>query len=194
MNRQNTGDRRTKARGFTLIELLIVVGIISLLLVVLAVAVLPALAKGDENATKALLQQVGPAFTGRTPMPTIDRFKRDAGQLSTRISGNERVAYAQMMLFYMAPTRETWDGSNLYKNSNYAPKVDPKEFAEFTRQEGGQLPYLVDAWDEPLRYMYDTQTKTEYVWSHGPDKMDRTEDDLIFNGSSAQVVVRGDVQ
>ena len=186
--------KRTLNKGFTLIELLIVVGIISLLLVVLAVAVLPALTKGDEKATVSLLQQVGPEFTSKTPAPTMKQFKRDAGDASSRISSDPKIAWGQAMLFYLAPSRSTWDSSDLYEGQNYNPKHQPEEFAEFTREEGGQLPYLVDAWGNPIWYDYNAKTKSGYVMSKGEDGLPDTPDDFIFDSRNNKVVKAENVQ
>jgi len=186
--------KRTLQKGFTLIELLIVVGIISLLLVVLAVAVLPALSQGDEKATVSLLQQVGPEITSRTPAPTIKQFKRDVGSGSARISSDEKTALSQMMLFYLAPSRSVWESSELYKGQNYNPKLQPEEFAEFTIDEGGQMPYLVDAWEKPIWFEYDSRTKSGYVFSRGPDNLENTPDDFIFDSRNAKVVKREDIE
>lgn len=186
--------KRTLNKGFTLIELLIVVGIISLLLVVLAVAVLPALSQGDEKATKSLLQQVGPEFTAKTPAPTLKQFRKDAGEASGRISSVEKIAWGQAMLFYLAPSRSTWDGSTLYKGQNYAPKHQPEEFSEFTREEGGKLPHLVDAWENPIWYDYNAKTKTGYVMSSGEDGLPGTPDDFIYDPRNNKVVKAEDAQ
>lgn len=180
--------KRTLKKGFTLIELLIVVGIISLLLVVLAVAVLPALSKGDEQATTSLLQQVGPEFSARTPAPTLKQFRKDAGSSASRISGNDKIAWGQAMLFYLAPSRSTWDSADYYKGQNYAPKHQPEEFAEFTREEGGMFPYLVDAWDKPIWYKYNAKSKSGYVMSSGEDGLPGTPDDFIFDARNNKVV------
>ncbi|MBZ0135149.1 MAG: type II secretion system GspH family protein [Planctomycetes bacterium] len=186
--------QRVHNKGFTLIELLIVVGIISLLLVVLAVAVLPALSKGDEKASISLLQQVGPEMTSRTPAPTLKQFKKDAGSLAGRISSDEKIATSQMMLFYLAPSRSTWDGAKYYEGQNYAPKHQPEEFQEFTREEGGKLPHLVDAWDNPIWYEYDTRTKSGYVFSSGKDGAVGTPDDFIFDSRNNSVKMREQVE
>lgn len=185
---------RALNKGFTLIELLIVVGIISLLLVVLAVAVLPALSKGDEKATLSLLQQVGPEFTSKTPAPTMKQFRKDTGDASGRISGDEKTAWGQMMLFYLAPTRTTWDSSKLYENRNYNPPHQPEEFAEFTREDGGKLPYLVDAWENPIWYKYDPKTKAGYVMSDGKDNLPGTPDDYVYDSRTNKVVKVEDAQ
>ncbi len=185
---------RLNKRGFTLIELLIVVGIISILIVVLAVAVLPALKKSEESATRTLLQQIGPVITGEKNPPTIKKFKKDAGQLSGRIASDERLASSQMMLFYAAPTRSVWEGSNLYKDQNYAPLLQPEELAKFTREEGGRLPHLVDAWENTIWYKFDNNVKLGFVYSAGPDGLPNTPDDLIFDSRNNSVKTREEMK
>lgn len=176
--------------GFTLIELMIVVGIIAILVVVLAVAVLPALSKNDEKATISLLQNIGPEICGRKVPPTMTKFKKDAGSLSGRISGDEKIASSQMMLFYVAPSRSIWDGAKYYKDQSYNPTQQPESFAKFTRETGGGLPYLVDAWEMPIFYEYDKNAKTSFVFSNGEDTLWNTPDDLIFDVRNNQVIKR----
>jgi len=187
-------NMRANRQGFTLIELLIVVGIISLLIVVLAVAILPWLSKSEESATRTLLQQIGPVITGEKNPPTIKKFKKDAGQLSSRISSDEKLASSQMMLFYAAPTRSTWEGSDLYKDQNYAPLLQPEDLAKFTREEGGRLPHLVDAWEKPIWYKFDNNLKLGFVYSSGPDAMPGTPDDLIFDSRNNKVKSREEMK
>jgi prepilin-type N-terminal cleavage/methylation domain-containing protein len=191
MLRLNASTRNQKT-GFTLIELLIVVGIIAVLIVVLAIAVLPWLSKSDEKATRTILSQIGSAMSGGKVVPTIAKFKKDAGQLSGKISGEEDKASSQMMLFYMAPSRSTWEGSALYKGRNYEPTLTPEDFAEFTREDSGKLPYLVDAWDKVIWYDYD-KAVGGMIWSAGEDMQKRTPDDLVFDPRDAKVKKRDEI-
>jgi prepilin-type N-terminal cleavage/methylation domain-containing protein len=186
---------RNRRSGFTLIELLIVVGIIAVLVVVLAVAILPWIAKSDVNATKSLLQQVGPVITGDTKVrPTLKKFREDAGDLSGRIHANEDIASSQMILFYIAPSRSVWDQSELYGGTNYKPKVSPDDVAEFTREEGGKLPYLIDPWGNPIQYVYDKKMKSAFVYSNGADGQWKTPDDIIYMASSNEVKLREEME
>jgi prepilin-type N-terminal cleavage/methylation domain-containing protein len=185
-------NARNYKTGFTLIELLIVVGIIAVLIVVLAIAVLPWLGKSDEKATRTVLSQIGSAMSGGKVIPTIQKFKKDAGQLSGKISGEERKASSQMMLFYMAPDRSTWEGSALYKGRNYEPTLTPEDFAEFTREDGNDLPYLVDAWDKVIWYDYD-KTVGGMIWSAGEDMEPKTPDDLVFDPRDSKVHTRAEI-
>ncbi|MCA8915592.1 MAG: type II secretion system protein [Planctomycetes bacterium] len=182
---------RNSRRGFTLIELLIVVGIISILIVVLFVAILPWLKKSEDKASRTLLQQIGGALSADKVSLSIKKFKKDAGSnLSGRIAADEDLASSQMMLFYAAPTREVWDQSTLYKDRNYAPKLQPQEFTKFTRDEGGKLPYLVDAWETPLKYKYEKIFDGGIIISAGADKMFGNPDDLIYDPRNNTVKTR----
>ncbi|MCB9932205.1 MAG: prepilin-type N-terminal cleavage/methylation domain-containing protein [Planctomycetes bacterium] len=192
MNKVNA--LRANRQGFTLIELLIVVGIISVLIVVLAFAVLPWLKKSEEKATRTLLQQIGPVVTAEKVPPTIQKFKKDAGPLSGRIAADEKFASSQMMLFYAAPSRSVWEGSALYKDRNYAPAIEPEQFAKFTREEGGRLPHLVDAWENPIWYVYDKTVKAGFVFSAGEDGQRGTPDDLIFDSRNNSVKSREELE
>jgi prepilin-type N-terminal cleavage/methylation domain-containing protein len=190
-SRKNTRKPKT---GFTLIELLIVVGIISVLIVVLAIAVLPWLSKSKNRATETILSQIGTEMSGKKIAPTITKFKKDAGEMSGRIAGDERTASSQMMLFYMAPERSTWEGSALYKGRNYEPTLQPESFAEFTRKEGGRLPYLVDAWDKVIWYEWDKQLKGGAIFSSGEDTVPGNDDDMIFDPRDMKVKTRADMK
>lgn len=183
---------RNSKRGFTLIELLIVVGIISILIVVLFVAILPWLKKSEVSATTTLLQQIGGAVSDSKVALSVKKFKKDAGSnLTRRISGDEEIASSQMMLFYAAPTREVWDQSAMYKDRNYAPKLQPQEFQKFTQADGGQLPYLVDAWGHPIWYKYDN-VAGGVIYSRGEDNLFPSDDDLIYDPRNNKVVTRAD--
>lgn len=190
----NIRANRASRSGFTLIELLIVVGIISVLIVVLAIAVLPWLGKSEEKATRTILSQIGTAMSDKKVIPTIVKFKKDAGQLSGKIDGNERKASSQMMLFYMAPSRSTWDGSAIYKGRNYEPVLAPEQFAEFTREDGGRLPYLVDSWDNVIWYEYDKDLKGGAIFSAGEDGMPNNDDDLVFDPRDSNVKTYGEMK
>jgi prepilin-type N-terminal cleavage/methylation domain-containing protein len=187
-------NMRANKRGFTLIELLIVVGIISVLIVVLAIAVLPWLSKSEEKATRTVLSQIGTAMSDKKVVPTIAKFKKDAGQLSGKIDGQERKASSQMMLFYMAPSRSTWDSSALYKGRNYEPTLAPEQFAEFTRDDGGRLPYLVDSWENVIWYEYHKDLKGGAIYSAGEDGVPNNDDDLVFDPRDAQVKTFGEMK
>ncbi|MCB9894931.1 MAG: type II secretion system protein [Planctomycetes bacterium] len=186
---------RNAKRGFTLIELLIVVGIISILIVVLFVAILPWLKKSEDKASRTLLQQIGGAVSGRKVALSIKQFKKDAGSsLSGRIAADEDLASSQMMLFYAAPTREIWDQAAIYKDRNYAPDLQPQEFTSFTRSEGGKLPYLVDAWETPLRYKYEKMFDGGIIISAGEDKVFGGPDDLIYDPRNNAVKTREEMK
>ena len=146
--------------------------------------------KNDEKATISLLQNIGPEICGRKVPPTMTKFKKDAGSLSGRISGDEKIASSQMMLFYVAPSRSVWDGAKYYKDQSYNPKQQPESFAKFTRETGGGLPYLVDAWEMPIFYEYDKNAKTSFVFSNGEDTLWNTPDDLIYDVRNNQVIKR----
>ena len=186
---------RNSKRGFTLIELLIVVGIISILIVVLFVAILPWLKKSEVNATTAMLEQIGGALSADRVALNINKFKKDAGpSLSGRIAGDEKMASSQMMLFYTAPTREVWDLSSIYKGRNYAPKLQPQEFTKFTREDGGKMPYLVDAWEHPIWYKYEKAFNGGVIYSAGKDGLAGNEDDIIFDPRNTKAMLRSDIQ
>jgi prepilin-type N-terminal cleavage/methylation domain-containing protein len=185
-------NTRKGKTGFTLIELLIVVGIISVLIVVLAIAVLPWLSKSDEKASRTILSQIGSAMSGGKVVPTLAKFKKDAGSLSGKISADEKKASSQMMLFYMAPSRSTWEASTLYKGRNYEPTLTPEDFAEFTRDEGG-LPYLVDAWDQVIWLEYHKELNGVAIYSAGEDMLPKTPDDLIFDPRDVKVKTRAEM-
>jgi len=191
MNNNRTFKRRLSPAnaGFTLIELMIVIGIIAVLVAVLALAVLPWLSKSAENSTKSLLQQVGGMLADEKNPLTIDRFRKDAGPLAGQISSDPRKASAQLMIFYYAPTKEAWDGSPYYKGQSYKPRVEPKEWAQFTFTDDNALalPYLRDGWDQPLEYSYDKIAKAVLVRSFGKDMNGKTDDDLVYDGRSGQV-------
>jgi len=179
--------------GFTLIELMIVVGIIVVLMAVLAIAVMPWLRKSDEKATRTLMMNIGPSICSHKPAYTLKSFKKDAADLSGRISADEKIASSQMMLFYTAPDRSVWDAAKFYKGRNYDPDQNPEQYAEFTKEEGGMLPYLVDAWDHPVWYEYDKTIKKGFVFSRGEDNLWNTPDDLIFDSRNNQVTKREDL-
>jgi prepilin-type N-terminal cleavage/methylation domain-containing protein len=172
--------RNSSRKGFTLIEVLIVVGIIALLVMVLAIAILPMVAQSDERRTRTLLQTIAPVAEGHT-LPNLETFRRDAGNLADRISSDNDIAHSQMMLFYLAPSNEVWQGSRLYAGQNYNPQFRPEEFSEYTRTDTGKLPYLVDAWDRPLRWQYDTAVSALFISSAGPDGEFGTNDDLVLD-------------
>jgi len=184
---------RASKSGFTLIELLIVVGIISILIVVLAIAVLPWLGKSDEKASRNLLQTIGPVMAGREVPPMLATFKKDAGKRSGQIAGDEDKASSQMMLFYSAPSRSSWDGSALYKDRNYEPDLQPENFVEFTREDSG-LPYLVDAWDHVIWYKYNNDLKAGFVYSRGADNEKGNDDDLIYDPRDNKVKNRDEMR
>lgn len=176
--------------GFTLIELMIVIGIIAVLVVVLAVAVLPALSKSDESATRTMLQDIGAQICGQQVVPTVAKFRKDASDLSGRIASDDKMASSQMMLFYTAPDRSTWDSAKYYKGQNYNPKQQPEQYLKFTREQGGGLPFLVDAWENPIWYEYDKTVKAGFVLSRGKDGEWNTTDDLIYDSRNTKVVKR----
>ena len=180
-------------KGFTLIELMIVIGIIAVLVVVLAIAILPWLSKSDENNTKTLLQSVHAAVSGNKSVLTIEKFKKDAGSMAVKIDSNDDIALAQMLLFYIAPSKEVWDNSALYKGTTYNPTNRSEEFAEFTNSDNAsRLPYLVDAWGNPLVYSYDKVAKNVYIYSRGPDGKEKTDDDVILDTSSGTIKLRSE--
>jgi prepilin-type N-terminal cleavage/methylation domain-containing protein len=178
--------------GFTLIELMIVVGIIVVLMAVLAIAIMPWLRKSDEKATRTLLLNIGPQITGGKVAPSIKKFKKDAGSLSSKISSDKKFASSQMMLFYTAPTRETWDSAKCYKDQNYNPPQQPQQYAEFTQTDKG-LPYLVDAWGTCIWYEYDKTVKAGFVFSEGEDMQWNTPDDLIYDSRNNKVSRRDEL-
>ena len=185
---------RNQKRGFTLIELLIVVGIISLLVVVLFVAVFPWLGKSKVSATTSLLQQIGGTLSADKLSLNVNKFKKDAGSLSKDISNDEKTASSQMMMFYTAPTREVWDQSSLYKDRNYAPKLQPQEFTKFSRDDAGKLPYLVDAWETPIWYKYEKVFNGGVIYSAGEDTVPGNADDLIYDPRNDRVKLREELE
>ena len=183
---------RNTRRGFTLIELLIVVGIIVVLLVVLAITILPKMMAAKENNTRTLLTNI---YGGISTMGILrqDKFRRDAGNLSRKIESDEKISSSQMVLFYLAPSRETWDGSKLYAGQNYNPPNTQEMYAEFLMEDVDKLPWLVDAWDTPIWYQEDRQAGVAYIRSAGQDGVWDTEDDLIFDPKSESIKLRADM-
>jgi prepilin-type N-terminal cleavage/methylation domain-containing protein len=178
---------KNRRKGFTLIELLIVVGIIVLLVSVLAVAIMPLMGQGDVRRTRSLLQSIAPiADSGRT-LPTLETFRRDAGDLSRQISNDNDIAHSQMILFYLAPSRDVWDGSRLYRGRNYDPLFQPEQFSDSTVNSPNLMPYLVDAWETPLRWQYDRNVQALFIMSAGPDKAFGNNDDLVLDTRSNEV-------
>jgi prepilin-type N-terminal cleavage/methylation domain-containing protein len=184
-------DRNTR-RGFTLIELLIVVGIIVVLLVVLAITILPKLMAAKENNTRTLLTNV---YGGISTQGTLrqEKFRRDAGNLSRKIESDEKISSSQMLLFYLAPSREVWDGSKLYAGQNYNPPNTQETYAEFLREETDKLPWLVDAWGTTIWYQEDRQAGVAYIRSAGPDGVWDNDDDLIFDPKSETIKLRSEM-
>jgi prepilin-type N-terminal cleavage/methylation domain-containing protein len=184
---------RLHRRGFTLIELLIVVGIIVVLLVVLAVAILPKLITAKENNTKTLLNNAYSGLPLSVGALTPAKFRSDAGTLSRKIHPDDKIESSQMLLFYLAPSRPTWDGSKLYAGRNYDPPNTPETFAEFTMEEADRLPWLVDAWGKELWYRLDRGANVAYLQSAGQDSIWDNEDDLIYDPRSGTVKNRSDM-
>lgn len=184
---------RGRKSGFTLIELLIVVGIISLLIVVLAAALLPWLGKSDERRAIAMIENFGGAISGGTHVLDEATFKRDAGTLSGRISSDPKTRSSQMLLFYLAPSRSTWETARFYKDRGYAPTLQPEQFQEQTREEGGGLPFVVDPWERPIWYNYDAVQSAHFLYSSGADGIAGNDDDLIYDGRKNKVVKREDL-
>lgn len=183
--------KRNSRRGFTLIELMIVIGIIAVLVAVLAMAVLPWLSKSSENSTKALLSSVGGLVTAERNPFTLERFRKDVGpSLSSQVDSDPKKASAQMLIFYYAPSQDTWKKSVYFKGQNYDPKVQPKDWVESTKVGGSapDLPYLTDFWNNELYYYYDKAAKIVVIRSWGPDGQPDTDDDLAFDGGSNRVV------
>ncbi len=184
---------RTNRRGFTLIELLIVVGIIVVLLVVLAVAILPKLLAAKENNTKTLLSNAYSGLPLGVGTLTPDKFRSDAGNLSRKIHQDEKIQSSQMLLFYLAPSRETWDSSKLYAGRNYDPPNTPETFAEFTVTESDRLPWLADAWGKELWYRLDRGAGVAYLQSAGQDSIWDNDDDLVYDPRSGSVKSRAEL-
>lgn len=182
-------------KGFTLIELLIVIGIISVLVVVLALAILPWLSKSDENNTKTLLTTVNSTIGGHKGALTLEQFKKDAGQLAMKIDSQDEIAYAQMLLFYTAPSREVWEQSAKYGGTNWNPPVQPETLGEFINKDNAsRLPHLVDAWGKPVVFSYDRASKTAYIYSFGPDMEKNTDDDLMMIVGETTVKTRAELK
>lgn len=182
-------------KGFTLIELLIVIGIISVLVVVLALAILPWLSKSDENNTKTILQTINSTIGGHKGTLTIEQFKKDAGQLAMKIDSNDDVAHAQMLLFYIAPSREVWEQSAKYGGTNWNPPVQPETISEFIyKDDASRLPHLVDAWGKPIVFSYDRPSKTSFVYSFGPDMTKGNDDDLMMIVGETTVKTREELK
>lgn len=187
------GNMRAK-RGFTLIELLIVIGIIGVLVIVLAVAIFPAISKSAENNTKLLLQNVHTSLSSGRGELSMERFQRDAGSLANRIHSDDKKASSQMLLFYIAPTPEIWQNSQLYAGTNYNPQTQPEALSEFTHIEPNRLPWLKDAWGNELWYHYDRASDTPYIMSAGPDGIWENADDLVLDTRSGQIQSRADME
>ncbi len=178
---------RSNTRGFTLIELLIVVGIVSLLLVVLVVAVLPWISKSRVNQTKTLLNTIYTGLPIDSGILTPQRFKNDAGSMANQIHSDEKIASSQMILFYLAPSRDVWVNSKLYAGRNYDPPNPPESFGDSLRTEANRMPWLIDAWDKELWYRHDKNVNLAYVQSAGPDGIWDNDDDLVYDPRSQSV-------
>ncbi|MCF6228334.1 MAG: type II secretion system GspH family protein [Planctomycetes bacterium] len=171
--------RNSNRRAFTLIELMIVVGIITLLMSVLFVAVLPWLKKADVEATKATLSTIGPSIQEMTVKPNLKKFKKDAGSLAGQISGDDDIATSQMLVFYLAPNAETWNQSKYYKGQDYDPKIPPQDLQAYI---GGDktLKYFMDSEGRSLRMVI--EKGNVFLHACGEDGEFMTADDLIYDG------------
>ncbi|MDC1142767.1 type II secretion system protein [Planctomycetota bacterium] len=177
-------------RAFTLIELLIVVGIIALLVSVLTVAVIPWISKSDENATKALLDNVGSKLAGLQVTPTMKKFKKDAGEMKGQISPDEHEALSQMMVFYISPDSATWDKAKFYKGRPYDPLVMPQSYADNLAGER-DLKYFVDHKGNSLSMMIDG--KSILVLARGEDGKFKTADDFVYDGRDKKTKTGEDI-
>lgn len=171
--------RNSNRRAFTLIELMIVVGIISLLMAVLFVAVLPWLSKADNEAMKATLSTIGPSIQNMPVKPSLVKFKKDAGSLSGQISSDNDEATSQMLVFYLAPDADTWNQSKYYKGRAYEPLIQPQTLKASI---GGDktLKYFEDSEGNPLRLVI--EKGNIFLHARGEDGEFMTADDLIYDG------------
>ncbi|MCC6574087.1 MAG: prepilin-type N-terminal cleavage/methylation domain-containing protein [Planctomycetes bacterium] len=173
--------------GFTLIELMVVVGIIAVLVTVIMVALLPALMKSRENATRTLLTSLGSLVGGMQVKPNKKQFDKDAGAtLSAQLDSNREKATSQLLLFYVCPSRDVWAEAPLYKSRDYQPQLDPAQYKDLIMDGGGKLQYFADAWGTSLWYGLD-KTGELYLISAGEDMTFETPDDLIYDGKADQV-------
>jgi prepilin-type N-terminal cleavage/methylation domain-containing protein len=186
--------RAAKLRsGFTLIELLIVVGIISLLVLVLTVAVMPRLLQNQVRTTEALLQRIGGPATETRVVFTVERFQADAGEIAGWISRDEKIRSSQMLTFYLAPSREVWERSSFYRGE-HDPKLPPDTLSEFMVRGGErEMPYIVDPWGNPIWYVHDAGLNAVFLVSAGPDGIWSNDDDLIYDSRNNRVAMRRDL-
>jgi prepilin-type N-terminal cleavage/methylation domain-containing protein len=181
---------RTSRRGFTLIELLIVVGIIVILVAVLALAIMPYFSKAQERTTRELMTQVGEQLASERNLLSVPQMQRDAGPLSSQISRDPKIASAQMIVFYYAPSQRVREQATVYKGSaNAEPRIDPKLWVEFmtTENTSPDMPSLCDAWSTPLWYLYDKGSNTHILRSAGEDLQWDTDDDLAYSSGKGSV-------
>ncbi|MHC4839926.1 MAG: type II secretion system protein [Planctomycetota bacterium] len=190
MNKTQTNTQRQTRRAFTLIELLIVVGIIALLVAVLTVAVIPWISKSDENATKALLNNVGSKMAGLPVTPTLKKFRKDAGELSSQIAGDEDEAMSQMMVFYIAPNEDSWTGSKFYKGQEYNPLVKPQTLTDNITGDN-TLKYFMDHKGNTITMMLSNGKLL--VMSSGDDGKFRTADDFVYDSRDGKTKTGEDI-
>jgi prepilin-type N-terminal cleavage/methylation domain-containing protein len=176
---------RSARKGFTLIELLIVVGIIAVLVAVLAVALLPMLAKAKPKATKTLLKNIGDAVAGERVSYSEVQFKKDAGVLASSASTDKYKKSSQILMFYLCPTKDVWEKAPMYKSRTYDPKLSPEQYKDST-DASEKLPFFIDAWGKPIWYSIDKSGRF-YIRSAGEDGNWDTDDDLIFDSGNSSV-------
>lgn len=184
--------RNALKRGFTLIELLIVIGIISVLVAVLAIALLPWLNKAKPRATTTLLKNIGDAVGGERVSFSEVQFKKDAGPVAGQASTDEKKRSSQILVFYLCPSKDVWDKAPGYKGRSYEPKLLPEQYKD-ALDTSEKLPFFKDAWDRTLWYKIDKSGRF-YVWSAGADGQWETNDDLVYDSANSAVKEYGDLK
>jgi prepilin-type N-terminal cleavage/methylation domain-containing protein len=167
--------RLNYTRGLTLLEILIVVSIITLLLAIMIPFLRGPLAKRQLVEANATLDGMAMAF---------EKLKQDYrcdGVFCKGENGEKLLEYYDNNQFVkeLAPNLEPW-------KATYKPRLNTQKthYMEF-KQHSIKKDTIVDPWGNPYRYSVFVRVsqgwpyEVEALYSDGPDRMTRTDDDIV---------------